>query len=98
MDTQKLNMGWVIITVSGLITKETSKLVRGINKRGAHKLAPRTFAISCVRGHAGTEKLVNELRALGTKETSFQAIYVTRAQWERSFMVHGLPAPQNAVA
>ena len=44
------------------------------------------------------EKLVNELRALGTKETSFQAIYVTRAQWERSFMVHGLHATENAVA
>lgn len=89
MDTQKFNMGWAIITVSGLIAKETAKLTRGIAKRGAHKLAPKTFAISCVRGQAGMRQIVEELKALGTKETSFQAIYVTRAQWERSFMVHG---------
>ena len=92
MDTTKLSMGWAVIIVSGLIQKETAKLQRAIVKRGAHKLAPKTYALSCIRGQDGMEKLVAELRALGTHETSFQAIYVTRAQWERSYMVHGLPA------
>ena len=92
MDTTKLSMGWAVIIVSGLIQKETAKLQRAIAKRGAHKLAPKTYALSCIRGQEGMEKLVAELRAIGTHETSFQAIYVTRAQWERSYRVHGLPA------
>ena len=91
MDT-KLSMGWAVIIVSGLIQKETAKIQRAIVKRGAHKLAPKTYALSRIRGYDGMEKLVAELRALGTHETSFQAIYVTRAQWEFCYMVHGLPA------
>lgn len=98
MDTEKFAMGWAVLIVSGLIKNETAKLQRAIVKRGAHKLAPKTYALSCIRGQTGMEKLVSELRALGTKETSFRAMYVTRSQWERSYMVHGLsaePAPED---
>lgn len=87
MDTEKLTMGWAMIIVSGRIPKETAKLTRGVIKRGGHKLAPKTFAIACIRGQEGMQKLVTEFKALGTKETSFHAVYVTRAQWERSYRV-----------
>lgn len=92
MDTLKFKMGWAILTVSGLIPKETAKLRRALIKRGAHKLTPRTFALSCIRGQEGMQKLVADIRAIGTKETSVMAIFVTRAQWERSFMIHGVSA------
>jgi CRISPR/Cas system-associated protein endoribonuclease Cas2 len=98
MDTTKFSMGWAVMTVEGLIAKETAKLQRALMKRGAHKLAPRTYALACVAGEKGMAKLVAEIRALNTKETSVRALYVTRAQWERSYMVHGVAATQTAEA
>ena len=92
MDTQKFNIGWAIVTISGLIPNETAKLRRAILSQGAHKLMPGTFAISGVRGQNGLEKLVAKLKEKGTKETTFRAIYVTRAQWDRSFLCHGVAA------
>ena len=82
------------MTVEGLISKETAKLQRALVKRGAHKLAPKTYSLAGVAGEKGMAKLVAEIRALDTKETSVRALYVTRAQWERSYMVHGTPAQE----
>lgn len=87
-----LSHGWAILTVAGIIPQELRRLVRAIEKAGGRKLAPRTFAISAVRGQAGLDALVATLKQLNTRETSFQAIYVTRLQWERSHLVHGSPA------
>ena len=92
MDTLKFNHGWAVLVIGGMIRKETARLQRFIIKRGAHKLAPKTYALSGIRGQPGMEKLVAELRALGTRETSFHALFVTRAQWERGYMVHGIPS------
>ena len=46
-----------MIIVSGLIPKETAKLTRGVINRGGHKLAPKTFAIACIRGRNGKEAI-----------------------------------------
>lgn len=92
MDTEKLKTGWAVLTVSGMIPNETARLRRFVVKMGASKLAPQTYALSCIRGLDGLAKLVAGIRELGTKETSVRAIYVTRAQWERSYVVHGKPS------
>lgn len=89
METTKFSRGWAVMTVSGIIPTETAKLQRALVKRGAHKLAPKTYALPGIAGEKGMERLIAELRALGTLETSLRALYVTRAQWERSYMVHG---------
>lgn len=89
MDTEKFKMGWVVLTVSGKVAQETAKLRRFVVKLGAQKLAPQTYALPCVRGLDGLATLVASIKDRGAKETSVRAIYVTRAQWERSFVVHG---------
>lgn len=88
--------GWAIVITSGLIKSEVEKLRRKLVNLGAHKLGGGIYAVPCIRGAAGTSELVEKLRSLGTKETTFRVTYVTKKQWEDSYIVHGTPTPAEA--
>ena len=96
MDTTKFSNGWAVITLSGRIPSETAKLRRALVKRGARKLAPQTYALPHVAGQNGVHRLSNELFAVGARETRLHIIYITRSQWERGYIIHGLPAIAKA--
>ena len=94
MDTEKLKIGWAIAVISKFgIHKEKSKLRRWLIRQGFQQLerGNDTYVRSSVAGQAGMEKIAHGFRDKKFIEVSLKMIYVTRAQWERSYVLQGLP-------
>jgi len=94
MDTEKFKLGWALaLTSGGLCPKENSKLKRGLVRLGFQKLQTNVYAKSCTPFHA-MESVAGGIRNLKTYETSVHLLFLTRAQWERSYRIQGLPLPE----
>lgn len=96
MDTQTLKMGWLVVAFDLPVgSKEQRKAATGFRvfllDDGFQMIQWSLYARSCV-SYARQETHMARVRNNLPPEGSVRAIFVTRAQWERSFVIHGSPA------
>ena len=95
MDTTKFKMGWLIVTFDLPVgTKSQRKAATGFRNylldEGFVMLQWSVYARSCVTS-ARQETHVARVRQHLPEEGNVRIIFVTRAQWDRSFVVQGKP-------
>ena len=96
MDTEKFKMGWLIVAFDLPVgTKPQRKAAHDFREwlkdDGYQMLQWSVYARACVT-FARQETHIERVKANLPPEVSVRAIFVTRAQWERSFVIHGSPA------
>lgn len=96
MDIHTLKMGWLLVAFDLPVgTKEQRKAATGFREflldDGFRMIQWSLYARSCVT-IARQETHMARVRGNLPPEGSVRAIFVTRAQWERSFVIHGTPA------
>lgn len=96
MDTEKFKMGWLVVTFDLPVgTKEQRKRATGFRKYllddGYMMLQWSVYARACVT-FARQETHISRIRENVPIEGNVRVIFVTRAQWERSFCIQGCPA------
>jgi len=99
MDTQKFKMGWLIVAFDLPVgTKEQRKAATDFRKflldEGYTMVQWSVYARPCV-SFARQETCLARLKANLPPEGSIRAVFVTRSQWERSFVIYGSPAKQT---
>lgn len=100
MDTEKLKMGWLIVAFDLPVgTKAQRKAATDFREwlkdDGYLMLQWSVYARACV-SVARQETHIDRVKKNLPPEGSVRAIFVTRAQWERSFVLHGAPATETA--
>ncbi len=98
MDTEKLKMGWLIVAFDLPVgTKAQRKSATDFRKwlldDGYQMVQWSVYVRSCV-SFARQETHLERLKRSLPPEGSVRAIFVTRAQWERSYVVQGSPASE----
>lgn len=98
MDTEKFKMGWLIVTFDLPVgTKEQRKRAtdfRGfLLDDGFQMVQWSVYARPCVSFARQVTHLERVKQNL-PPEGNVRAIFVTRAQWERSFVIQGSPASE----
>ncbi len=99
MDTEKFKMGWLLVTFDLPVgTKEERKRATDFREflkdDGYSMVQWSVYARACVT-FARQETHLSRLKGNLPPEGSVRAIFVTRAQWERSFVLHGAPAKEQ---
>ena len=95
MDTEKYKMGWLIVAFDLPVgTKKQRKAAHDFREwlkdDGYQMLQWSVYARACVT-IARQETHVERVKVNIPPEGSVRAIFVTRAQWEKSFVIHGSP-------
>jgi len=98
MDTEKFKMGWLIVAFDLPVgTKEQRKRATAFRNflidDGYQMVQWSVYARSCV-SFARQETHLERLKRNLPSEGSVRAVFVTRAQWERSHVIQGSPATQ----
>ncbi len=96
MDTEKFKMGWLVVAFDLPVgTKPQRKAAHDFREwlkdDGYQMLQWSVYARACVT-FARQETHIERLKKNLPPEGSVRALFVTRAQWERSFVIHGAPA------
>jgi CRISPR-associated protein Cas2 len=96
VDIEKFKMGWLIVAFDLPVgTKAQRKAAHDFREwlkdDGYQMLQWSVYARSCVT-FARQETHIERVKQNLPCEGSVRAIFVTRAQWERSFVIHGSPA------
>lgn len=99
MDTEKYKMGWLLVAFDlPVLTKEQRKHATDFRKflldDGYQMLQFSVYVRSCV-SFARQETHMERLKKHIPPEGNVRAIFVTRSQWERSFVIHGTPAKEE---
>lgn len=98
VDTEKYKMGWLIVAFD-LPVKTREQRKRATDFRnyllddGHRMIQFSVYARACVT-FARQETHLERLKQHLPEEGSVRAIFVTRAQWERSHVIHGAPAKE----
>jgi CRISPR-associated protein Cas2 len=100
MDTEKFKMGWLIVAFDLPVgTKQQRKTASDFREwlkdDGYQMLQFSVYARACVT-FARQETHIDRVKKNLPPEGSVRAIFVTRAQWERSFVLHGSHAAEKA--
>ena len=95
MDTEKYKMGWILVTFDlPTLTKRERKAAHDFREwlkdDGYSMIQWSVYARACVT-FARQETHLARLKAHVPEEGSVRAIFITRAQWERSYVMHGKP-------
>jgi len=96
MDTEKFKMGWLVVAFDLPVgTREQRKRATDFREflldDGFQMVQFSVYARACV-SFARQETHIERVKKNLPPEGSVRAIFVTRAQWERSFVIHGSPA------
>ncbi len=96
MDTEKFKMGWLVVAFDLPVgTKQQRKQATSFRDflidDGYQMIQFSVYARACV-SFARQETHIERVKRNLPPEGSVRAIFVTRAQWERSFIIHGSPA------
>ena len=96
MDTEKFKMGWLVVAFDlPVVEKEQRKAATDFRDYliddGYTMMQFSVYIRACV-SFARQETHLERLKRNLPPEGTVRAIYVTRAQWERSFVIHGQPA------
>lgn len=93
-------MGWLMVAFD-LPSKTKEEKKRYIDFRkfllddGFQMIQFSVYIRPCVT-HARQETHVRRVKKMIPTEGSVRIIYITRAQWERSYLVHGKPAKETS--
>lgn len=98
MDTSKFKMGWLMVAFDLPVkTKPERRAATQFRKfllgDGYQMMQYSVYVRPCVTA-SRMETHLRRVRAHNPDEGSIRAIYITRAQWERSFIIHGKPAKE----
>jgi CRISPR-associated protein Cas2 len=98
MDTEKYKMGWLVVTFDlPTLTKEQRKRAHDFREwlkdDGYQMIQFSVYARSCVT-FSRQETHIARVKANLPEEGSVRVLFVTRAQWEKSYVLHGAPAKQ----
>jgi CRISPR-associated protein Cas2 len=93
-------MGWLVVTFDLPVgTKKQRKAATDFRNflldDGYQMVQWSVYARACV-SFARQETHIDRLKKCLPPEGSVRAIFVTRAQWERSFVIQGSPASEAA--
>jgi len=96
VDTEKFKMGWILVAFDlPVLTKEQRKRATGFRNflidDGFLMIQFSVYARSCV-SFARQDTHMARVRAAIPAEGTVRAIFITRAQWERSFVCYGSPS------
>lgn len=99
MDTEKFKMGWLVVAFDLPVgTRQQRKQAtdfRGfLLDDGYQMIQFSVYARACVT-FARQETHIDRVKKSLPPEGSVRAIFVTRAQWERSFIINGSPAVEQ---
>jgi CRISPR-associated protein Cas2 len=100
MDTEKFKMGWLVVAFDlPVVEKEQRKAATDFRNflldDGYSMMQFSVYVRACV-SFARQETHLDRLKKNLPPEGTVRAIYVTRAQWERSFVIHGQPAKETS--
>ena len=98
MDTLKFKMGWLMVAFDlPVTTKKERKAATSFRKflleDGYQMMQFSIYVRPCVTASRQQTHL-RRVKAHMPPEGSVRAIYITRAQWERSYIIHGSPAEE----
>ncbi len=98
MDTEKLKMGWLVVAFDLPVgTREQRKEATTFRKflldDGYIMVQYSVYARACV-SFARQQTHLERVKGNLPPEGSIRAVFVTRAQWERSFVIQGSPASE----
>ena len=100
MDTKKFKMGWMLVTFDLPVKskpqrRDATAFRNFLLDDGYLMIQYSVYARSCV-SYARQQTHLRRLREHLPPEGSIRAIFITRSQWERSFVIHGKPAKPSA--
>ncbi len=98
MDTEKFKMGWLVVafdlpTGTKAQRKAAHDFREWLKDDGYQMMQFSVYARACVT-FARQLTHVERVKVNLPPEGSVRVIFVTRAQWERSFVIHGAPASE----
>ena len=98
MDTEKYKMGWLVVAFDLPVgTKKQRKAATDFRNYllddGYQMMQFSVYARACVT-FARQETHIDRLKKHLPPEGSVRGIFVTRAQWERSYVIQGSPASE----
>jgi len=99
MDTEKFKMGWLIVAFD-LPVKLPEQRKKATDFRGFllddgfQMMQFSIYIRSCV-SFARQETHIDRVKKNLPPEGNVRAFFVTRSQWERSFVIHGSPAVET---
>lgn len=96
MDTEKFKMGWLLVAFDLPVkSKKQRKAATDFRQflldDGFQMIQFSVYARACV-SFARQETHLDHVKKNLPPEGSVRAIFITRSQWERSFVIHGSPA------
>lgn len=102
MDTERFKMGWLLVTFDlPTTTKAARKSAHDFREwlkdDGYIMMQCSVYARPCVTC-ARQETHLDRLRLHLPPEGSVRAMFVTRSQWARSFVMHGAPGSRGPAA
>ena len=98
MDTKKFKMGWMMVAFDLPVkSKEQRKMATNFRKflldDGYQMMQFSVYIRPCVSA-ARMETHTRRVKANVPEEGSVRAIYITRAQWKRSWVIRGSPGKE----
>lgn len=98
MDPNHYKMGWLMVAFDLPVkTKQERKRATAFRKflldDGFQMIQFSVYARPCVT-YARQETHLRRVRMAVPNEGSVRAIYITKAQWEKAFIIHGKPAEE----
>ena len=98
MDPNHYTMGWLMVAFDlPVVTKQERKLATDFRKflldDGFQMIQFSVYARPCVT-FARQETHLRRVRQAVPAEGAVRAIYITKAQWEKAFIIHGKPATE----
>ena len=100
MDGKKFKMGWMIVAFDlPVLSKQQRKSAAAFRKfllGDGYRMIQYSFYARPMVTYARMRTHLNRVKYNLPPEGSIRSIYVTKAQWERAFIIHGNPAaPQE---
>ena len=98
MDVEKFKMGWLVVAFDlPVITPKQRKEATGFRKflldDGFQMIQFSLYVRACV-SFARQQTHIDRVKQGIPPEGKVRAFYVTRAQWERAFVIYGSPAKE----
>jgi CRISPR-associated protein Cas2 len=100
MEPEKLKMGWLLVAFDlPVLTKEQRKAATDFRKflidDGYLMIQLSVYARPCI-SFARQQTHLERLKKHIPPEGAVRAIFITKAQWERSFVIYGKPVQEVA--
>ncbi len=99
MDVEKFKMGWLVVAFDlPVLSKAQRKAATGFRDflldDGFQMIQFSVYARPCV-SFARQETHLDHIKKSIPPEGKVRAFYVTRAQWERAYIIYGSPAKEG---